>query len=582
MKNLRLYDNHQDFINDSYYVIPNISRCQFDNHNHIMKGKITSDGKYFTVESLSDNNVISFVFGPNQTIVSKFQVSLNKGITWSEEITVSVNSNTILGTLNTGEHMLIKGTNNTICKAYNNASYNTVFTTIGEVNVSGNMLSLLYGDNFTEYDKCTSANYVFSWFFSGSNIIDASNLYVPYGVGYGTFYRFFSDSAKLKYPPKILHCDPTGKILSGAMYTAGFSGCTSLIAVPELPATTLNSSCYQQLFSGCTSLRDVSNLKLNAMVMSGNCYYQMFYNTRISEAPELPATTLASGCYQSMFSWCPNLVKAPELPAKTLVANCYNSMFWATRSLNYVKCLATDISATDCTKNWIGYSSNGYLQSSGIFIRDINTNWPTNAAGTYVTSGIPINWEVYDAYDSEIEYLTIPQNAYVDSGYIPNNETGMMYECIRTGTSDTYYMGLRQTSGNTRFAVNMYSSTITVGWGSVYILSGSYPYSQKTKVEVNMYNSRIGGVGTDTKSLPTLPFTPTLTIYLGGANVGYSSNVGKPPQHHFYSAQITQGSELIMDFIPVRVGQVGYMYDKISHKLFGNSGTDTFILGPDI
>lgn len=40
-------------------------------------------------------------------------------------------------------------------------------------------------------------------------------------------------------------------------------------------------------------------------------------------------------------------------------------------------------------------------------------------------------------------------------------------------------------------------------------------------------------------------------------------------------------SELIADFIPVRVGQVGYMYDKISNKLFGNSGSGTFTLGPD-
>ena len=36
-----------------------------------------------------------------------------------------------------------------------------------------------------------------------------------------------------------------------------------------------------------------------------------------------------------------------------------------------------------------------------------------------------------------------------------------------------------------------------------------------------------------------------------------------------------------MDLIPVRVGQVGYMYDKVSRQLFGNSGTGNFILGND-
>ena len=37
----------------------------------------------------------------------------------------------------------------------------------------------------------------------------------------------------------------------------------------------------------------------------------------------------------------------------------------------------------------------------------------------------------------------------------------------------------------------------------------------------------------------------------------------------------------IFDFIPVRVGSIGYMYDRVSGQLFGNSGTGAFIIGPD-
>ena len=39
---------------------------------------------------------------------------------------------------------------------------------------------------------------------------------------------------------------------------------------------------------------------------------------------------------------------------------------------------------------------------------------------------------------------------------------------------------------------------------------------------------------------------------------------------------------LLLDFIPVRVGTVGYLYDRVSGKLFGNAGTGDFVLGPDI
>ena len=38
----------------------------------------------------------------------------------------------------------------------------------------------------------------------------------------------------------------------------------------------------------------------------------------------------------------------------------------------------------------------------------------------------------------------------------------------------------------------------------------------------------------------------------------------------------------ILDMIPVRVGNIGYMYDKLSGQLYGNSGTGNFVCGPDI
>jgi hypothetical protein len=38
---------------------------------------------------------------------------------------------------------------------------------------------------------------------------------------------------------------------------------------------------------------------------------------------------------------------------------------------------------------------------------------------------------------------------------------------------------------------------------------------------------------------------------------------------------------MLRDFIPVRKGTTGYMYDKVSGQLFGNSGSGNFILGPD-
>lgn len=42
-----------------------------------------------------------------------------------------------------------------------------------------------------------------------------------------------------------------------------------------------------------------------------------------------------------------------------------------------------------------------------------------------------------------------------------------------------------------------------------------------------------------------------------------------------------EGRDGLLDIIPVRVGDVGYLYDRVSGELFGNSGTGKFIVGPD-
>ena len=47
------------------------------------------------------------------------------------------------------------------------------------------------------------------------------------------------------------------------------------------------------------------------------------------------------------------------------------------------------------------------------------------------------------------------------------------------------------------------------------------------------------------------------------------------------SCKIWKSGVLVRDFIPVRKGTVGYLYDRVTGKLFGNAGTGDFVLGPD-
>ena len=125
-----------------------------------------------------------------------------------------------------------------------------------------------------------------------------------------------------------------------------FAGCDKLTQAPELPATTLARHCYQNMFQGCSSLKQAPVLP--ATSLTDYCYQNMFYGcSSLTQAPALPAIALALCCYSGMFYNCVGLTNAPELPATTLAISCYSSMFMGCTSLTQ----APELPATTMVQN---------------------------------------------------------------------------------------------------------------------------------------------------------------------------------------------------------------------------------------
>ena len=126
-----------------------------------------------------------------------------------------------------------------------------------------------------------------------------------------------------------------------------FDNCTNLTKAPELPATTLSENCYSSMFNG-TGI--ITAPELPATNLKYGCYGLMFHNcANLTSAPTLPATELAGSCYANMFSGCASLVQAPELPAEQLADDCYYGMFANCSLLAYVSIafIAWDGTSTD-------------------------------------------------------------------------------------------------------------------------------------------------------------------------------------------------------------------------------------------
>lgn len=124
-----------------------------------------------------------------------------------------------------------------------------------------------------------------------------------------------------------------------------------------LPATTLASHCYQNMFYYCEMLTKAPELK--AEKLEDYCYRSMFYYCKsLTKAPELKAETLTRYCYGSMFSGCSSLTKAPDLKAKELKDNCYASMFNGCSSLTEAPEIAAETVAPYCCQSmFLGCSS---------------------------------------------------------------------------------------------------------------------------------------------------------------------------------------------------------------------------------
>ncbi|MGM9784809.1 MAG: hypothetical protein ACI3ZI_07055 [Candidatus Cryptobacteroides sp.] len=128
---------------------------------------------------------------------------------------------------------------------------------------------------------------------------------------------------------------------SNASFCLLFMKCSQLTSAPDLPATELASKCYESMFIFCSSLQTAP--KLPAMTLAEGCYESMFDScTSLQTAPVLPATKLAVGCYAGMFADCHALQTAPVLPAMTLAEACYANMFINCESLK----IAPELPAT--------------------------------------------------------------------------------------------------------------------------------------------------------------------------------------------------------------------------------------------
>ena len=369
---------------------PNVSYCEDDNEVHYNPYVHDYSQDYLTFVAKEAG---TFTFTPKNN--NAISYSTDNGESWIVGSSVEVNS---------GDRVLWKGTMTPSSSGIGTFSSTTNF------DVQGNVMSLLYGDNFKGQVDLTGKTYAFyRLFYNNDKVMSAENLSLPattlvtkcYDSMFQgctllvtapelpattlerqCYYSMFQGCTSLVTAPEL-----PATTLVYYCYNSMFQDCTSLVAAPELPATTLESQCYQSMFQGCTSLVTAPELPATRFGGEANCIYMFQGCTSLVTAPSiLPATRLVAGCYYGMFKGCTALTKAPVLPATTLATQCYGEMFRGCTSLNYIKAMFTTTPGTD-TMNWVDG-----VASTGTFVKNSAATW--NVTGVY---GIPSGWTVETA-----------------------------------------------------------------------------------------------------------------------------------------------------------------------------------------
>jgi hypothetical protein len=186
-------------------------------------------------------------------------------------------------------------------------------------------------------------------------------------------------------------------------------------------------------------------------------------------------------------------------------------------------------------------------------------------------------------YDAEVEYLQSSGAQFIDTLVNADSNLSVEITMANAGTPWTNVnpVGVILATPRCRHHLN-FDSVLRYyfGNGDSGVVSAGY---KPADGEVFTFKvdaiSKTFTLGSFLGTFPNDTFDTGLSYWLFGRNGTTPPYLGSL---RIYSAKLWNGSTLVRDYIPVRKGTVGYLYDRVSGKLFGNAGTGAFAYGNDL
>lgn len=210
---------------------------------------------YLTLKALTPGTILWKSIGTG--MAKTIEYSINNG-TWTS---ITATSAGVPITVVANAAVRLRGTNATY--AIDKSNYSGFEGGTATYDIEGNIMSLVYGDNFVGNNTLTGT-YNFCSMFKLSNSVSAEHMILPATTLTQYCYRALFSKATLSTAPAL----PATTLAQG-VYWYMFEECP-ITTAPDLLATELVRECYGNMFTGCTSLNYIKCLATSGFATT-NC-----------------------------------------------------------------------------------------------------------------------------------------------------------------------------------------------------------------------------------------------------------------------------------------------------------------------
>ena len=179
-------------------------------------------------------------------------------------------------------------------------------------------------------------------------------------------------------------------------------------------------------------------------------------------------------------------------------------------------------------------------------------------------------------YDAELEWIGVCKGASINTGIYPSTNYKYYWKYLWYGYTANTYIFTNSSSNGDWF---IFGGVESSGKAQIHIKDVSYVNGSVLAFNT-IYTGSLEKVDSNlVVTLNNTTYSQLAYENFTSSSVLYIKNTTSIPTPIYYFKVKDNNNNVILNAKPVRIGQVGYMYDTISRQLLPNTGT--LILGPD-